>query len=72
MVVTPLIPQYEITTLIFALLSLTVVRMLPVAMVMIGTRLIPASVIILGWFGLCMLASKVLGLIILEREVHLS
>lgn len=72
MIVVPLIPQFESTILIFAVLCLTVVRMLPVAMAMIRTRLKPASVLFLGWFGPRGLASIVLGLVFLEREVHLS
>ena len=72
MIAAPLIPHFGSTTLIFAVLSLTVIRMLPVAVAMIGTRLIPASVLFLGWFGPRGLASIVLGLIFLEREVELS
>jgi NhaP-type Na+/H+ or K+/H+ antiporter len=67
-----LFPQFDTTTLIFAVLSLTIVRMLPVAAAMIRTRLTPASVLFMGWFGPRGLASVVLGLIFLEREVDLS
>ena len=52
------------------LLSLTVVRMLPVAIALIGTRLSAASVIFMGWFGPRGLASIVLGLVYLEQEMH--
>ncbi len=55
----------------YAVLSLTVVRMLPVAIALIGTRLSGASVIFMGWFGPRGLASIVLGLVYLERELHL-
>jgi NhaP-type Na+/H+ or K+/H+ antiporter len=71
MIVAPLIPHFGSPTLIFAGLSLTLLRMLPVAVAMIRTRLIPASVLFLGWFGPRGLASIVLGLIFLEREVDL-
>ena len=37
--------------LIYAALSLTVIRMLPVAISLVGTRLRGASVAFLGWFG---------------------
>jgi NhaP-type Na+/H+ or K+/H+ antiporter len=71
MIAAKLIPQFDSTTLIYAILSLTVVRMLPVAVSMIRTRLIPASFLFMGWFGPRGLASIVLGLIFLEREVDL-
>ena len=72
MIAAPLIPHFGSTTLIFAVLSLTIIRMLPVAISLIGKRLISASVLFLGWFGPRGLASIVLGLIFLEREVDLS
>ncbi len=71
MIAAKLIPQFDSTTLIYSILSLTVVRMLPVAVSMIKTRLIPASFLFMGWFGPRGLASIVLGLIFLEREVDL-
>jgi NhaP-type Na+/H+ or K+/H+ antiporter len=72
MMVAPLIPQFESIMLIYALLSLTIVRMLPVAIAMYGTGLTHASVLFMGWFGPRGLASIVLGLIFLEREVQLT
>jgi sodium/hydrogen antiporter len=42
-----------------------------VAIALIGTRLSAASVIFVGWFGPRGLASIVLGLVYLERELHL-
>lgn len=71
MIAAPLIPHFGSTTLIFAVLSLTIIRMLPVAISLIRMRLISASVLFLGWFGPRGLASIVLGLIFLEREVDL-
>lgn len=56
---------------LYAILSLTVVRMLPVALALIGTRLSRATVLFMGWFGPRGLASIVLGLVFLEEEVHL-
>ena len=56
---------------LYAVLSLTVVRMAPVAIALIGTRLSPASVVFMGWFGPRGLASIVLGLVYLEHEMHL-
>jgi NhaP-type Na+/H+ or K+/H+ antiporter len=72
MIAAVLIQQFDSTILIFAILSLTIVRMLPVAVAMVRTRLIPASILFMGWFGPRGLASIVLGLIFLEREVNLS
>jgi NhaP-type Na+/H+ or K+/H+ antiporter len=57
--------------LIYALLSLTVARMVPVAVALIGTRLSAATVLFMGWFGPRGLASIVLGLVFLEEETHL-
>ena len=56
---------------IYAFLSLTVVRMLPVAISLIGTRLSRATVLFMGWFGPRGLASIVLGLVYLEQKTHL-
>jgi sodium/hydrogen antiporter len=63
--------QFSEASWLYAFLSLTVVRMLPVAIALIGTRLSLASVIFMGWFGPRGLASIVLGLVYLEQELHL-
>ncbi|MCZ4125882.1 cation:proton antiporter [Streptomyces sp. H39-S7] len=55
--------------IIYALLSLTVIRMLPVALALIGAGLRPASVAYLGWFGPRGLASLVFGLIAFEEHL---
>jgi sodium/hydrogen antiporter len=64
-------PQVTLAAWLYAVLSLTVVRMLPVAIALIGTRLSAASVVFIGWFGPRGLASIVLGLVYLEQEMHL-
>jgi len=64
-------PQLDARCFLYAVLSLTVVRMLPVAIALLGTRLSPASVVFMGWFGPRGLASIVLGLVYLEQEMHL-
>jgi len=56
---------------IYAGLSLTVARMLPVAISLIATRLSRATILFMGWFGPRGLASIVLGLVYLEQETHL-
>lgn len=48
---------------IYALLSLTVVRMLPVAIALVGTRLRADTVLLMGWFGPRGLASVVFTLL---------
>ena len=52
--------------LVYALLSLTVLRMVPVAVSLIGTRLMRRSVLFIGWFGPRGLASLLYVLIISE------
>ena len=51
---------------LYALLSLTVVRMLPVAAAMLGTGARPPTIGFLGWFGPRGLASIVFGVILLD------
>jgi NhaP-type Na+/H+ or K+/H+ antiporter len=50
----------------YAVLSLTVVRMLPVFLSLLGTGLSPPDRIFIGWFGPRGLASVVFGIIILD------
>jgi sodium/hydrogen antiporter len=64
-------PQYTVATVLYAVVSLTVVRMVPVAIALVGTRLSPASVLFIGWFGPRGLASIVLGLVYLEQGLYL-
>lgn len=51
---------------VYAVLSLTVIRMLPVAVSLIGSRARPPTVAFLGWFGPRGLASIVFGVIVVE------
>jgi NhaP-type Na+/H+ or K+/H+ antiporter len=62
---------FGIAPVIYALLSLTVVRMLPVAVSLIGSGLDKGTIAFMGWFGPRGLASIVLGLVYLEQEKHL-
>jgi NhaP-type Na+/H+ or K+/H+ antiporter len=57
--------------ILYALLSLTVIRMLPVALAVIGAELQPISVLFIGWFGPRGLASVVF-LVLAMDELHLS
>jgi NhaP-type Na+/H+ or K+/H+ antiporter len=63
--------QFTLAGWIYALLSLTVVRMLPVAVALIGTRLSTPTALFMGWFGPRGLASIVLGMVYLEQELNL-
>jgi sodium/hydrogen antiporter len=65
------LPQFTPALTLYAVLSLTAVRMLPVAIALIGTRLSLASVVFMGWFGPRGLASIVLGLVYLQQELNL-
>jgi NhaP-type Na+/H+ or K+/H+ antiporter len=65
-------PQFTLRYWVYAVLSLTVVRMLPVALSLIGTKLSRPTVVFMGWFGPRGLASIVLGLVYLEQELHLA
>jgi NhaP-type Na+/H+ or K+/H+ antiporter len=56
---------------LYAVISLTVVRMLPVAVALWGTGLARSTVLFMGWFGPRGLASVVLGLVYLEQQARL-
>ena len=57
--------------ILYALLSLTVVRMLPVALALLGTGLPVSSKLFLGWFGPRGLASVVFAVAVLgEAEIE--
>jgi NhaP-type Na+/H+ or K+/H+ antiporter len=64
--------NFDAPLALYAVLSLTVVRMVPVAISLIGTGLDRSTVVFMGWFGPRGLASIVLGLVYLEEEAHLS
>ncbi|HET6533877.1 MAG TPA: cation:proton antiporter, partial [Actinoplanes sp.] len=66
-VVVPIVlPATSPVTLLYAVLSLTLVRMVPVALVSIGAGLGRATVLFIGWFGPRGLASLVFALLALE------
>lgn len=65
-----LVPAMKILTwqmVLYAILSLTVVRMVPVAVALAGTRLGWATVSLVAWFGPRGLASVVFALLALEE-----
>lgn len=55
----------------YSLLSLTVIRMLPVAVALVGSGLRAPTVAFIGWFGPRGLASVVLALVVLEEDRQL-
>lgn len=52
--------------LLYALASLTLLRMVPVALSLIGLSLRPATLLFLGWFGPRGIATILYGLVVLE------
>jgi NhaP-type Na+/H+ or K+/H+ antiporter len=66
----PAFRELHLAPVLYAILSLTLVRMLPVAISMIRTRLSAASVLFMGWFGPRGLASIVLGLVVAGQDVQ--
>jgi NhaP-type Na+/H+ or K+/H+ antiporter len=61
----------DVPVIAYALLSLSVVRMAPVAVALLGTKWRPATVAFVGWFGPRGLASVVFLLIAVE-DLHWS
>jgi NhaP-type Na+/H+ or K+/H+ antiporter len=62
-VLVPSLGPFDLPTVLFAIAALTIARMLPVAAALFGTRLAPATVAFMGWFGPRGLASIVLALV---------
>ena len=65
----PLIERATWQDGLYALLSLTVVRMVPVAIALLGTRARPPTVMYLGWFGPRGLASIVFSVLVVEANI---
>jgi NhaP-type Na+/H+ or K+/H+ antiporter len=65
------VPQWDVKAWVYAILSLTVIRMLPVALCLMGTKLSKFSVAFIGWFGPRGIAS-VLYLLIVVSELGLK
>ncbi|MFD8194553.1 cation:proton antiporter [Streptomyces wuyuanensis] len=63
----PALEHLDWRTVTYALLSLTVVRMLPVALALAGSGLRLPTVAYVGWFGPRGLASLVLGLLVVKE-----
>ncbi|MDH3728406.1 MAG: cation:proton antiporter [Myxococcales bacterium] len=63
----PALAQGDGRMWLYAVLSLTVIRMVPVAISMVGSGLRAPSVVFLGWFGPRGLASLLFAILILEE-----
>jgi NhaP-type Na+/H+ or K+/H+ antiporter len=63
----PALSAIDWRTGLYAILSLTVVRMAPVAVALVGSGFRPATVLYVGWFGPRGLASIVFALLLLEE-----
>ena len=70
-IATPDLARLSLSMWFYAALSLTLIRLIPVMISMIGTRLQTSSVLFMGWFGPRGLASMVLGLIFLEEQANI-
>jgi NhaP-type Na+/H+ or K+/H+ antiporter len=65
--VAPALEHLTWQIVVYAVLSLTVIRMAPVAAALAGVRLGRAAVVLVGWFGPRGLASVVFALLALEE-----
>jgi NhaP-type Na+/H+ or K+/H+ antiporter len=63
------LPLMSVAVVAYALLSLSLVRMLPVAFCLMGTGLRPSSQLFLGWFGPRGLASILFLLLVVEEQM---
>lgn len=66
----PVLESLDWSAVLYGLLSLTLVRSVPVGLALIGTRARPPTVAFLGWFGPRGLASIVFAVIVVE-DSHL-
>jgi NhaP-type Na+/H+ or K+/H+ antiporter len=63
------VPLWSLATWLYTGLSLTLIRMIPVALAVLGLRLQPWTPVFLGWFGPRGLASILFALLILENAI---
>jgi len=68
-VIVQVVDRITVAVVVYALLSLTVVRMLPVFLSLLGTKLPVADRLFVGWFGPRGLASVVFAILILDAGV---
>ncbi len=65
----PILGHLRWQVVLYAALSLTLIRMVPVAVSLIGTRLRRPTVLYIGWFGPRGLASIVFGLLVAKEAL---
>jgi NhaP-type Na+/H+ or K+/H+ antiporter len=65
----PILERATPVIVLYAVLSLTVARMVPVALVMLRTGFAPASMVYVGWFGPRGLASIVFAGVVVEAAI---
>jgi NhaP-type Na+/H+ or K+/H+ antiporter len=65
----PILERVTPVLVVYAIVSLTVIRLVPVAVALVGTGLRTPTVLFMGWFGPRGLASIVFGLLIAEEAV---
>jgi NhaP-type Na+/H+ or K+/H+ antiporter len=64
----PALDQVNGTIVLYAIISLTLIRMVPVALSLIGTKLRPLTILFLGWFGPRGVASILYIFTVLDAE----
>ncbi|MGH2715321.1 MAG: cation:proton antiporter, partial [Thermoleophilaceae bacterium] len=67
----PFLADADLGIVVYAALSLTLVRMVPVALAVAGMEFRPSTVAFMGWFGPRGLASIILALVVAEEEPEL-
>jgi len=68
-IVAPLLARFSWLAVLYAVLSLTLIRMLPVWLCLTGTGMTAASKLFIGWFGPRGLASVVFAIIVLQEKL---
>jgi len=68
----PAVTEASVGTVVYVMLILTVVRMIPVALALLGTHCAPATAVFLGWFGPRGLASILFALLIVDEANLMS
>lgn len=67
--IAPNLHRFTLTHVVYAVMSLTLARAIPVALSLVGTRLRPGSVAFLGWFGPRGLATVLFALMVFESSM---
>ena len=68
MLVAPIFARFDMAALAYALISLTLVRLVPVAVSLAGSGVTARTMLFLGWFGPRGLASIVFAVVVIEQQ----